>query len=165
MTAARHLHNWGASVELNVLAPKDRLKDIPAHQYQVLEKMGIVDGDDPNLGTADLIVDAMIGYGLTGNPRGRIADWIRAINESARSVLALDTPSGLNTTAGVPGDPCIRATATMTLALPKTGLKSQEALSYIGELYLADISVPRELYQQMGIDIPPIFNKNSIVKI
>lgn len=165
MAAARHLHNWGARVELNVLAPKDRLKDIPAHQYQILEKMGIAEGEAPNLETANLIVDAMIGYGLTGNPRGRIADWIRTINESARPVLALDTPSGLNTTTGVPGDPCIRATATMTLALPKTGLKSQKATPYIGELYLADISVPRELYQQMGIDLPAIFNKNSIVKI
>jgi NAD(P)H-hydrate epimerase len=53
----------------------------------------------------------------------------------------------------------------MTLALPKTGLNNHEATPFIGDLYLADISVPRELYQQMGIDLPPIFNKESIVKI
>jgi NAD(P)H-hydrate epimerase len=119
MVAARHLHNWGAEILLKVLAPEAQLKNIPAHQYEILKKMKIPDHRTSDLSTFDLVIDAMIGYGLTGNPRGMIADWIRRVNDTTHPVLALDTPSGLNATTGVPGNPCIHATATMTLALPK----------------------------------------------
>jgi NAD(P)H-hydrate epimerase len=165
MVAARHLHNWGADILLKVLSPQDRLKDVPAHQFQILKKMGIPDQETINLNTIDLVIDAMIGYGLSGDPRGAIADWIRRVNDTARPVLALDTPSGLNTTTGMPGKPCIRATATMTLALPKTGLDNPEAAAYVGDLCLADISVPPQLYTSIGIENPPIFHHNTIIKI
>jgi NAD(P)H-hydrate epimerase len=165
MAAARHLHNWGADILLKVLSPHDLLKDVPAHQFQILKKMGIPDQETINLNTVDLVIDAMIGYGVTGDPRGVIADWIRRVNAAARPVLALDTPSGLNTTTGMPGKPCLRATATMTLALPKTGLANREAAAYVGDLYLADISIPPQLYTRIGIENPPIFHHNTIIKI
>ena len=165
MVAARHLHNWGADVVVNVLSPQKQLKDVPAHQFQILKEMGISENETIDLHSVDLIIDALIGYGLTGDPRGMIADWIRRVNEAGRPVLALDTPSGLNTTTGAPGNPCIRATATMTLALPKTGLITPEASAFIGDLYLADISVPPELYARLGIEISPIFTHDTIVKI
>jgi NAD(P)H-hydrate epimerase len=107
----------------------------------------------------------MIGYGLTGDPRGPVADWIQRVNVAGHPVLALDAPSGLDTTTGIPGNPCIRATATMTLALPKTGLMAPEALKYTGNLYLADISVPPQLYRKLGIKVPPIFIHDTIIKI
>jgi NAD(P)H-hydrate epimerase len=113
----------------------------------------------------DLVIDAMIGYGLTGNPREPIADWIQRINAVTRPVLALDTPSGLDTTTGLPGNPCIRATTTMTLALPKTGLMTPEASAHVGDLYLADISVPPELYARLGIEALRLFAHDSILKI
>jgi NAD(P)H-hydrate epimerase len=165
MVAARHLHNWGAEIALKVLSPREKIKEIPAHQLQVLEKMRIPDKESIDLKTVDLVIDAMIGYGLTGDPRGTIADWIRRVNDAARPVLALDTPSGLNATTGIPGNPCIRATATMTLALPKIGLMTPQAKPFIGDLYLADISVPPQLYTRLGIEIPPIFNHEAIVKL
>ena len=165
MVAARHLHNWGADVVVNVLSPQKQLKDVPAHQFQILKEMGISENETIDLHSVDLIIDALIGYGLTGDPRGMIADWIRRVNEAGRPVLALDTPSGLNTTTGAPGNPCIRATATMTLALPKTGLITPEASAFIGDLYLADISVPPELYARLGIELSPIFTHDTIVKI
>jgi NAD(P)H-hydrate epimerase len=165
MVAARHLHNWGADILLKILAPTEQLKSAPASQLHILEQMGIQDKETIKLDSVDLVIDAMIGYGLTGDPRGGIADWISRVNDAARPVLALDTPSGLNTTTGIPGNPCIHATATMTLALPKSGLVTPEAVKYVGDLYLADISVPPQLYTRLGIDIPPIFNQDTIVKI
>jgi NAD(P)H-hydrate epimerase len=107
----------------------------------------------------------MIGYGLTGDPRGIVANWITRVNDAGRPVLALDTPSGLDTTTGTPGNPCVRASATLTLALPKTGLVAAEAIAYVGDLYLADISVPPQLYKRLGIEIPPIFTHDTIVNI
>ena len=68
-------------------------------------------------------------------------------------ILALDAPTGLDTTTGIPAEICIRATATLTLALPKTGLLQAPAQPFVGNLYLADISVPPELYASTTLDI------------
>lgn len=165
MVAARHLHNWGADITLKVLPGIEKLKDIPSHQFHILEKIGILNGENIDFDSVDLVIDAMIGYGLADSPRGPIAVWIQYVNEAGRPVLALDAPSGLDTTTGFPGNPCIRATATLTLALPKTGLMAPEALQVAGVLYLADISVPPQLYRKLGIEAPPIFINDSIIKI
>lgn len=80
-------------------------------------------------------------------------------------VLALDVPSGLDATTGVPGSPCVRASATMTLALPKTGLLAPQAQPYVGTLYLADIGVPDVLYRQMGLAVGPIFAQAAVIRL
>src|SRR5713226_2062279 len=127
MVAARHLHNWGARVQVQLAAEVARLKDVPAHQWRTVRALGLDYKLIPDLGQTDLIVDALIGYGLTGDPRPDIAQWIEGANAAGRPILALDTPSGLNLTTGVPGQPCVRATATLTLALPKIGLLAATA--------------------------------------
>jgi NAD(P)H-hydrate epimerase len=165
LVAARHLHNWGTEVFYKVVARPDRLKETPAHQLRILEAMGLKIDSITNLEGVDLVIDALIGYGLTGDPKGQVAARIERIDASNRPVLALDAPSGLDTTSGIPGNPCIRATATLTLALPKIGLLTPEAQPYVGELYLADIGVPPELYQQLGIDVPALFSGDAILKV
>ena len=165
MVAARHLSNWGAIVQVVLAAEPEGLKEIPAHQWQILQAMGLNRSREPELGKADLILDAMLGYGITGDPRGRIANWIELTNDSGRLALALDTPSGLDTTSGVPGNPCLRATATLTLALPKIGLLSAQAKPFVGRLYLGDISVPPGLYQKIGIKLDPIFMDDTILPV
>lgn len=165
MVAARHLHERGAAVSAKLVGDPAGLKEIPAHQWDILQVLALTQADDPDLAQADLILDAIIGYGLTGNPRGQAARWIRQANQAQKPILALDTPSGLDTTTGSAGEPCIRATATLTLALPKVGLLSPAVRPVIGELYLADISVPPELYRRLGLDIGPIFEGDTIVRI
>jgi NAD(P)H-hydrate epimerase len=165
MVAARHLHNWGADIEVKLLAPEEKIKNLSAHQRNILKRIGILNRMTLDLKNSDLIVDAMIGYGLEGDPRGEIGEWIRRANESGRPVLALDIPSGLNSTSGIPGIPCLRAATTMTLALPKTGLLVAEAKPYVGNLYIADIGVPLELYTLLGVVVPAIFIHDSIVNI
>ena len=63
MVAARHLHNRGANVHLLRIGDSP-LKEIPAQQWEILAKMGLRDEPDFNLIDADIIIDAMIGYGL-----------------------------------------------------------------------------------------------------
>ena len=145
MVAARHLHNWGADVQVILMGSPEDLKEIPLKQWQILQKMGLI-REDVQIEKGNLIIDAMIGYGLVGNPRPPISNWIKKANGSKVPILALDAPTGLNTTTGVQSDLCIQAKATLTLALPKTGLVLPEARACVGELYLADISVPPELY-------------------
>lgn len=80
-------------------------------------------------------------------------------------VLALDAPSGVDTTTGTVFDPAIRATATMTLALPKVGLRAPGIEPHMGELYPADISVPPLLYVQppLALQAGPLFAESEII--
>ena len=165
MVAARHLANWGAEVNVIVGATKDRMKNVPREQLHVLEKMGIpILLGDYNLRDYDLLIDGLIGYGLQGNPRDKVAVMIKDANASGRPILALDLPSGMNATTGEAYDPCIKATATITLALPKTGFLTPGASPYIGSLYLADISIPQKVYQSFRLQ-KTLFQADTIVKI
>jgi NAD(P)H-hydrate epimerase len=165
MVAARHLHNWGAEVAVKSVFNPEKLKNIPAHQWDILQKIGIHDLKTEQLSQVEIILDAIIGYGLAGDPHGLAAEWIEIANQSRIPILALDAPSGLNTTTGIPGNPCISAAATLTLALPKTGLLEPAARPVVGDLYLADISVPPELYRQIGIHVPHVFSQDHIIRV
>jgi NAD(P)H-hydrate epimerase len=165
MVAARHLANWGADAEVIVGTTKDRMKSVPLGQLHILEKMGIpIQWTDYTLGDYDLLIDGLIGYGLEGNPRDRVAMMIKDANMSGRHILALDVPSGMNATSGEAYDPCIKATATLTLALPKTGFLAPSASPYVGNLYLADISIPRKVYQRFGQQ-NILFQNDTLLKI
>lgn len=166
MAAARHLHNWGASVDILLIGDETRLKEVPTQQWRILHSMGIT-RSSVDLANVDLILDALLGYGAKGDPRPPIADWINLANQSGHPILSLDFPSGLDTTTGIPGSPCIRAFATLTLALPKTGLLGPAARPFVGGLYLADIGVPPELYAapSLGLQVTSPFSEDSIVKL
>ncbi|UCH60630.1 MAG: NAD(P)H-hydrate epimerase [Anaerolineales bacterium] len=167
MVATRHLHNRGAHVWIGYVGNPQKIKEIPAHQWNILKEMGIsasVEFTEPPFEPA-LVVDAMIGYGLQGNPRPEVGKWIDWVNATGAPVLALDTPSGLNTSTGQPGQPCVRATATLTLALPKIGLLNPKATPFVGELFLADIGVPPELYRSLDLEVPKLFLTDTIVKV
>jgi NAD(P)H-hydrate epimerase len=114
---------------------------------------------------ADLIVDALLGFGLSGPPSGPAALLITAANAHPAPVLAIDLPSGLDARTGDPYDPCIRADATLTLALPKTGLLAAAARPVIGELAVADIGIPMEVYARVGVHVDPLFGERSIITV
>jgi NAD(P)H-hydrate epimerase len=143
-----------------VLSDPDALTPVPAHQADILGRMGAVMAPVPAPG--DLVVDALIGYSLRGDPTGQAATLIEWANQQPAPILALDTPSGLDVTTGVAGSPHIQATATLTLALPKTGLINTHA---VGELYLADISVPPIVYQRMGLTPPQLFRDDVVIRL
>ena len=159
LVAGRHLANRGCQVQI-VLSEPGRLTPVPAHQADILARMGVTIARQP--ATADLVIDALIGYSLRGDPAGAAAELITWATGQAAPVLALDTPSGLDLTTGVAGTPAVRATATLTLALPKAGLLDAPG---VGELYLADISVPPLVYQRMGIAVPELFRQSSLLRI
>ncbi len=166
MTAARHLHNWGANITLSLTKSAGELRGTPAHQFDILQHLNIPVLERASLPSVpDLILDAIIGYSLSGAPRGAAADLIRWANEQTAPILSLDTPSGLDVTNGTAYDPTVRAAATMTLALPKKGLLNPQAATYVGDLYLADISVPPELYVNMGIAVPALFAESDLIRV
>jgi NAD(P)H-hydrate epimerase len=166
MVAARHLHNWGVQVQVVLIGDRAQLKKVPARQWKIIEKLGL-NTIALDLKSADLILDALLGYGAQGDPRPPVSDWIERANASGVPILSLDSPSGLDTTTGEPGKPCVRAEATMTLALPKTGLLTSHARPFVGKLYLADIGVPPELYAapSLGFEVNTLFAEGAILQV
>ncbi|MCH8062337.1 MAG: NAD(P)H-hydrate epimerase [Chloroflexi bacterium] len=170
LVCARRLLGWGADVMVWISSPATRFQGVPRLQLEILEslKVPIIEADEvPELPDAHLIVDAVIGYSLDGAPRGAAAGLIRAANAHDAPVLSLDAPSGVDTSSGTAYDPSIKATATMTLALPKEGLRSEEAKAKVGELYLADIGVPPSLYSRPPLELAvgPIFAEQQILRL
>ena len=168
LVCARRLHNWGATVTVNLTKMVKDYTGVPAHQLAILQQMGIElsTGSFPP-SKLDLIIDALIGYSLKGAPRGRAADLIKLAASTKAPVLSLDVPSGLDTTTGERHIPSIEATATLTLALPKEGLRHPAAREAVGELYLGDISVPPALYAapSLGLEVPALFAKEDVIRI
>ena len=172
LVAARHLANRGLAVHVVLAGPAAQLTPVPAHQLDILYRMqvpvsavsatGPVSAALDPVGDVDLIVDALIGYSLQGDPTEPTAGLIRWANAHPAPVLSLDTPSGLDVTTGVAGHPCVRADATLTLALPKTGLLCTRE---VGRLYLADISVPPLVYRRMGIKVGDPFGAAPVVAL
>ncbi len=168
LVCARHLHNWGALITVFTTHEDEAYSDVPAHQLSVLRRMGVsvkTAVTPPPTLQSDLIIDAIIGYSLSGTPRGIAAQFIQWANQHPAPILSLDAPSGLDTTTGTVYNPTIQATATMTLALPKEGLRGNTAVT--GEQYLADISVPPQLYSnpQLQLSLEPIFAKQEIIRL
>ncbi|MEX2047898.1 MAG: NAD(P)H-hydrate epimerase [Chloroflexota bacterium] len=169
LVAARRLSVWGASVSVVLATSRSGLHEVPAHQLAILSRMEVeVLGPSavpPELARSAMILDGVLGYGLAGAPRGYAAALIDAANASGRPIIALDVPSGLPGSAGPPYGPTIRAHQTLTLALPKVELLDPAARPYVGELFLADISVPALVYRAIGLDVGPIFADADIVPL
>ncbi|MFQ5614027.1 MAG: NAD(P)H-hydrate epimerase [Anaerolineae bacterium] len=170
LVCARRLHNYGARVQVFVTKPAAGFAPVPAHQLDILRRMGVPVAQVDALAQAhrpDLVIDGVIGYSLKGAPRGAAAGLIRWANGQGAPILALDAPSGVDTTSGAVFDPAIKATATMTLALPKEGLRAPGVEARVGELYLADISVPPSLYAEpaLGLQVGPLFAEGDVIRL
>lgn len=100
--------------------------------------------DEPD--EAFIVVDGVLGTGLTEAPRGAEAAAIVAINRlGARApVLALDVPSGLNADTGLCPGEVVRADLTLAFGWPKIGLTRPDALTWLGAVEVADIGIPPE---------------------
>jgi NAD(P)H-hydrate epimerase len=153
---ARHLCNHGFEVLLALSKPSSELGFAASKQFQILSHSGFQLLDDNDLTDAlkrsEVVIDALIGYSLSGAPYGRTAELIESCNRYARKIVSLDVPSGLNSTTGETPGVAIIPNISMTLALPKTGLGTVD-----GDLLLADIGIPVEVYKPLGLQIEPFF--------
>ena len=160
LAAARHLRSRGVDVTV-VGARLDRLSTETDHQLNIVRAMGVRVATRPI--ESDVVIDALVGYSLEGAPHGEVAELIDWTNCQVQPRLSLDVPSGLDSTTGHFGDCCVRATATMTLGMPKIGLR--EGAEVVGELYLADISIPLAIYQRLGLVPSGVFEQSPIVHL
>ena len=170
LVCARRLHNYGAQVSVLVTRPDDDFTLIPAQQLDILHRMKVPVASAATstaVAAPNLIVDGVIGYSLQGAPRSTARVLIQWANEQEAPILSLDVPSGVNTTSGTVFDPAIKATGTMTLALPKEGLRAPGVEAHVGELYLADIGVPPALYAEptLALEVGNLFAESDIIRL
>jgi NAD(P)H-hydrate epimerase len=160
--AARHLANRGADVNVCITEP-DKLGEVTADQLHVLQStnakvisLAELENENP-----DIILDAIIGYNLSGEPKGNSLELIKWGSRQSGIVVSLDIPSGVNSTTGEAADNHIKPDMTLTLALPKTGLSP----SVSGDLFLADIGIPRRVYEKLGLIYHQPFDKHFYTKL
>lgn len=148
LVAAKHLYNWGFQV--SIFLTSKTLKPTTQHQLNILEKLALrIVNDLPQLTEFDLLVDSILGYNVKGEVREPIKSIIDGLNSSKVPIISLDLPSGLNPNTGKAEGVAVKATATLTLAASKVGLLKQPAKPFVGELYLADIGIPKEVFKRL----------------
>ena len=164
ISCARHLRNRGYRISLHLTRDPSELGGSAGAQYRIVEKSGLraapVDKAEENIQQAALVIDALIGYSLKGAPRGITKDLIETANEFSARTLSLDIPSGFDSTRGDTPGVAIHPHRTLTLALPKIGLAEVP-----GEIYVADIGIPLEVYAPLGITFEPFFGGAYWVRI
>lgn len=166
---ARYLHNRGAAVRLLLCAERERVKGDALLHLEAAQACGVTptvySGDSgaaqvaallQRLARRDVIIDALLGTGLTRAVSGPLRHVIEAVNHSTAVKVAVDLPSGLDADLGVPagtvGEPVIvNADHTITLGLCKLGLVSAPGFTYAGRVRLVDIGIPESLCARHGV--------------
>ena len=96
----------------------------------------------PILISSDLIVDALLGTGLSATVTGAYREAIQLMNQASRPVIAIDMPSGIHADNGTVLGQAVRATATITFGLPKLGLYVGPGIDHAGTIDVVDIDIP-----------------------
>ncbi len=172
IAAARHLHNWGAKVTVIIPDHPDNISKINKEQLGVLRSMFLerlyntskLLWEDAIL-KSDLVVDGLLGYNINRDPEGDYSALINYSNNSKNKIISIDIPSGLNPDTGDPCTPCVKADYTISLGLLKKGLVDKKAKDFVGKVYVADVGIPHEVYELLGLKIPKIFGKNELIRI
>lgn len=162
IAAARHLRSRGAEVAIYLLSPVEKVGgdartslDIWIRSDGALAVVGEFKwrrlADD--LSKTDLIIDALLGTGLSQQVKGEYAKAIELINRSGKTVISVDLPSGISADTGEMMGTAVKAHFTLTMALPKRGHFVQAGLEHRGKLRVVDIGFPPALIESANIKV------------
>ena len=152
--AAYLLHEDGWPVECWLAAPESRIKGDALIHFKKMKKAGVpfqsLETSDrweyaAECGTdAEIVVDGLLGTGVSGEPRGVIADAVDFVDAQADRalVVAIDVPSAM----------AVRADLTVTMGLPKVGIVQPEHLDAVGQVEVVDIGIPAEFIEEAAGD-------------
>jgi len=166
LACARHLANRGVPVRVALDREADAMDGVTADQLRILEATDVPVTDDAGGGPGGpldvdgVVVDALIGYGLSGAPRGPAAKLIEAAADATGPTVSLDVPSGVNAATGETPGAAVAPDLTATLALPKTGLAAVG-----GDLRLVDLSIPSTVYDRLDIEYDSPFGEEFAVPL
>jgi NAD(P)H-hydrate epimerase len=160
---ARHLSNRGGRPKVLLLAAKKDVRGDAALNLGIADKIGvdiveILSAEDwrknkKELSAATLIVDAIFGTGLMNPAEGFYATAIEDINKAKAYKVAVDIPSGLSSDTFQIIGPAVKADLTVTLGAPKISHVFPPAEDWVGELVIADISLPSCLFEDESLKL------------
>lgn len=151
--AARLLHAKGYDVEVLSLCSKDKMRELVLKNYEIAEKLSvkyILNVTDVQLETkiaaCDIVVDAILGTGITGKVKDNVAKVIDIINSSKKIVISIDVPSGINAYDGSVCGTAVKADCLAVLGTLKQGLLFYPARDYFKTAFVDKISVPDDVF-------------------
>jgi NAD(P)H-hydrate epimerase len=167
LVVARQLYTRFHPQALHVvlLAAPEELKGDAAANYRMLAACGFpVWSEIPaEARLATLVVDALLGTGITGPAAGIMLEGIREINDGfpLAHVVAVDIPSGMPSDSGEPVGECARANYTVTFTAPKPAQVLPPNCDHVGELVVGPIGSPPELYEDVWLSLlePEMFEE------
>lgn len=154
---ARHLYNRSSKVKIYLLGKRDQVRGDARVNLDIIAKMGLgirevlALNQLDDLGSFDLLVDAIFGTGLTSAAEGLYQEIISAMNNAGKTIISVDIPSGLSADSSELIGPHINADFTVTFGLPKLGLLLYPAANQVGKLTIAPISLPKPLLEKEDI--------------
>ena len=138
LAMARRLHALGKQVQVHVWGSPSLQPDRAMALARAIEAGVPVSAHTEPAATSDCVVDALLGIGLRGRPRGAVQQGLTHLHQVTAPILALDTPSGLDTDTGKDHG-AARCRWTLTFLAPKPGLFTGDGRDRCGELWLADL--------------------------
>lgn len=146
---ARHLLNHGHRVHVFLKGDMGKVAGDALIHLTILNQLKVpVQSLSPDLMAnlaglppTDLVIDALLGTGLTGQLRGSYRALIEAINSLGKPVLAVDIPSGLDCDTGTPLGTAIRADQTVSFVAMKAGFQNPDSAQYTGQVTVASIGI------------------------
>jgi NAD(P)H-hydrate epimerase len=154
LAAARHLHRWGRLAGVACVDATAYHGDAGL-ELQALRAAGVTIDTEIRPADATILLDALLGTGISRPAEGPVASWIEQVNQAGRRVVSVDVPSGLDADTGEAGGPTVRAALTATFGLPKRGLVRGDGPAHAGEVWVCDIGIPPGALAEAGIEVPP----------
>jgi NAD(P)H-hydrate epimerase len=139
LVASRTLAAWGREVRAVRCGSNPPEPNVLAGWPLELEGP---EGLDALLTSEAVVLDGLLGTGVTGAPREPVAGMIRSANASGLPIVAVDGPSGADFTTGAVAGDCIKARTTVCLGWPNVGLMRYPARGYCGDLVAVEIGFP-----------------------
>ena len=154
LVVARLLRDCGREVTVVCVAPPGELAGDARANLERLPGAGPVPARDASaLDGHALIVDALLGTGFAGEPRGAVAEAIEAINQAGAPVVSVDVPSGVDASTGVVRGRAVRASLTVTFHAAKPGLWIRPGKAHAGTVQTIDIGIPRGAPAQASLGL------------
>ncbi|MBH31819.1 MAG: hypothetical protein CMG71_07540 [Candidatus Marinimicrobia bacterium] len=148
---AAALKTMGIETEVISPEPADSLTGDSKHFYAFCQELHLdishgVAVHEVDLNVFDLLVDGLLGIGITGEVRPQSAAWIKTINDAKAKRLSIDIPSGVNATSGSVHGAAVQADSTVTMGFMKQGLILQPGRSMSGDVTVADLGYPEKAF-------------------
>jgi len=158
MVTARKLHSNGAEVNFLLLTDEKKLKGITQKHFNILKNIGVSIKKKPSqkeiekaLKETDVVVDAILGTGLSGEVKGVYKETIELVNKPGKKVVSVDISSGINGDTGEVMGVAVKSDITVTFGLPKTGELNYPGYEHWEKLFVSHISFPPALYDDKSI--------------